>query len=431
MPKTTEHAPRFEALIDGMLPFNSFPALPDLPKNGMPMGPTNDGIFTFNPHEWQRKRIIESPGVAIMGKRDQGKSALAKNIAWYYSHMHTRPNDPDSPLQRIWIDDIRAHEWTDLALSRGFEPFVVRNARLNPLDKRMDESDQKQVVELMLRQADDARLGFNGTDTAVLIEAISHMNSPRDSRPSIHALARVLVEADLQMPELYQDAGLRLPFTEGEFRDAKLSLATRLSNLIRAEYSTVFGQETNQSVYDAISKQFVVADYSGAPEQVIRLMQLIFWSWKKQASENKTDLMTNMTISDEMYRLMRIPEIAQTLSDTIKQVRKSGEIIILLTHAIRDFAFEGDAGRIALGILAETPVKFVGLMEPSDADDVMEMTDCSKKVRDAITKLPPFHFMAFIGQQEPFIFKADIPEKVLALTRTNQALEQITGRETH
>ena len=233
------------------------------------------------------------------------------------------------------------------------------------------------------------------------------------------------------MPELYKDAGLRLPFTEGEFRDAKLSLATRLSNLIRAEYSSVFGQETNQSVYDAISKQFVVADYSGAPEQVIKLMQLIFWSWKKQASENSTDLKTNMTISDEMYRLMRIPEIAQTLSDTIKQVRKSGEIIILLTHAIRDFAFEGDAGRIALGILAETPVKLVGNMEPSDADDVMEMTDCSRKVRDAITKLSPFHFMAFIGQQEPFVFRADIPDKVLALTRTNQALEQITGRETH
>ena len=420
--------PVFEAIVPGLMGFNPYQPVPNLPKKGVPIGRTKDGPFVFNPHAWQRARLISSPGIVIMGAKDHGKTSLAKYIAYLMGSLNAFPSDPTSRKTRIWVDDSKAHEWAALAKHFNSEPFHVRNARLNPLDTRMALGDQEFIVRRILEQASGRPVDEQGK--SVLSSALESLRSSGVA-PSLHQLVHVLVNHETMQPAtLYDGTDVRLPIPAEEFRQHALDMALRVSNMLRGAYGSIFGQGTDQTVFAALAQQMVAADYSGANEDVTRIMQMLFWIWKRNASENRGPQMVDYNVYDETYALLRHIEFTRPLSDTIKRLRENASTVVLITHAIRDYkSIGGEAGSLAYSLLSDMPIWFVGKMTEKDAQDVQDHFNCSRAVRDALTSLPFGMFMAFIGDLEPFPFQVMLTPQAKELTFSNQALRDRLGVE--
>jgi energy-coupling factor transporter ATP-binding protein EcfA2 len=421
-------APVFESIVPGLLSMNPFQVSPDLPKYGLPLGITKSGPFYYNPAMWQALQLITSPGIVIMGEKDCGKSSLAKLLAYLHRYLHVRPNDPTSRLTRAWIDDSKAAEWASLARYYDSEPFVVAKARLNPLDRTMDLGDQEFLVARILEQVSGAPLSQAGRNVlSGALQAIVDRNMP----PSLYKMAEILSNPELVLPpRIYEGASERVYVDPVDFKADISQVSMQLSNMLRGPYGKVFGSETDKSVYASLSQQMISADYSGADEDVIRIMQMLFWMWKKKASLAKSESMVDLNIYDETYALLRHIEFTRPLSDAIKKMRENASTVVLITHAIRDYAsIPGEAGRLSLDLLRDMPVWFVGRMIADDAHDVQNHFGCSNAVRHAITRLPPGTFMVFIGELEPFAVKILPTEKALSMTFSNQALKERVGEK--
>lgn len=418
--------PVYETIVPGLMPFNAFQIVPPLPRSGLIIGAHKDGPFFFDPHAWWRARLIDSPGIVIMGAKDHGKTTLAKYLVYLARTLRVNPHDPSSRLTRVWVDDFKMHEWAKLARYYGCEPFEVRKARLNPLDTRMELGDQEFIVRRILEQASSQQLSEE--ERSVLSSAIESMRR-RAVTPSLHELAETLVNADhLQPATLHARTETRLPVPEERFRSHALDLAFRVSNMLRGPYGEVFGSDTDTTVFEALEQQMVAADYGGANEDIVRIMQMLFWIWKRAASESGSELMIDYNISDETYGLLRHVEFARPLHDTIKRLRESASTVILITHAIRDYAsIDGEAGKYARSVLNDMPIWFVGKLSGDDAADIQQRFNCSDVVRQQIASLPYGTFMAFIGDLEPFPFRLMLTPKAREFTFSNQALAAKVG----
>lgn len=436
-------------VVGSMTPLN--PVIPtsarQLRKSGAPFAFCRDDVVHWAPKHWVADGLMNSPGVAIMAPKDHGKSAIGKGTAVYTACTRTVYGDPDSPMQRVWVDDSKDHEWTDVTrlvprhidengvVTEYCEPSSIVGAQLSPLDPRQDPAEQILVTRLLLSQAArETGEPITKYITMSVAAAVEYMRT-HDVYPALNPMTELLNNppSELEPPRLFEGTEARIQFDDrADFVRHCREAAMMLYHVLNGPSGKTFGGSGKQgSFFDAMDQPMTTLDYHLARPEVKTVVHMLAWLHKKNI------LGVDASWFDEAWGLLEDPIFAAELRELLKFIRARNQFVGFNLHRPQDLRAisNPEAAEIALGIVKDCPAWIVGQQDHDDALFIQQhwqtkRVGCSDRVRMEIEQLPPREWYIFMeGLSEPLRVTTFFPRNLLDALFTNQAAEKATGRK--
>lgn len=435
-------------VVGSMTPLNPFmpTSARQIPRSGPPFAISRDAPVHWAPKQWKAAGLISSPGVVCMAPVDHGKSAIAKGTAVYTCGTRAEWGNPDSPMQRVWVDDSKDHEWSDVThlipryvsddgvVEEYCEPFSIVDAEMSPLDPRQQPGDQIMVTRLILSQsAKDTGEPVTKYTTMTITAAVEYMIK-KEIYPSLHAMAEILNNppSDFDPPVLHSGTADRVAFADpAEFVRHCRETAMLLHHVLNGPMGRTFGSGKRGSIFDAMDQPMTTIDYHMARPEVKTVVHMLAWLHKKSI------MGVDASWFDEAWGLLEDPFFANELRETLKFIRARSQFVGFNLHRPQDLKAitNKDAAEVALGIVKDSAAWIVGRMDHDDALFVQEhwatkAVGCSDQVRLSIESLPPRQFYLFMeGLKAPLHITTVFPTNLLSQLFTNQATERATGKK--
>lgn len=319
------------------------------------------GAFTYDAFELYEQGVITSPNMVIAGQLGRGKSALVKTFALRQMTFG----------RRVVIMDPKG-EYGPLAEACGFTAIRLAprgRIKLNPLDKRIGQTEQLRLLQAVAATALDRSL--KPQERTALERAL--VDAGKGSEPTIpRVVAHLLDPSESSASEVATDRSTLIEWGR--------EVAFELRRLVAGDLRGMFDGKTSRSI--ALSGDLVVLDLSAVYDSdALGILMTCAAAWLHglvtQGGTRRT-----IFVVDEAWAILGNLGIAKWLQSSFKLSRARGLQNIAVMHRFSDLAATGSEGsqqeRVARGLLSDAETKVVFAQSHSEVTatrDLLGLTD--------------------------------------------------------
>jgi type IV secretory pathway VirB4 component len=319
------------------------------------------GAFTYDAFELYQQGVITSPNMVVAGQLGRGKSALVKSFALRQMTFG----------RRIVVMDPKG-EYGPLARACGAETIRLSpggTVRLNPLDKRIAETEQLRLLQ------------------AISAAALDRSLKPVERTALERALSQASTTGEATIPQLVEcllnptaDAAAAVAADPASLTEWGREAAFELRRLVSGDLRGMFDDVTSASV--DLDSPIVVLDLSAVYDSdALGILMTCAAAWLQGLLARDSSRKTIFVV-DEAWAILCNLSIAKWLQASFKLSRARGLQNIAVMHRFSDLAATGGQGsqqeRVARGLLSDTETKVVYAQphgEIAATRDLLGLTD--------------------------------------------------------
>ncbi|WP_216853238.1 ATP-binding protein [Phytoactinopolyspora halotolerans] len=329
------------------------------------------GAFCFDPWELYRRRAITNPNVLLAGVIGQGKSTLAKALAWRSLPFGRKVYIP-ADVKGEWTPVVDAADGTVIRLGPGLP------TRLNPLDEgirptSLDKAEWRTLVQTRRRQLMGAICETVLGDALAPVEhtalttalTVAERSTATPTLPYVvqHLLAPSPLATDLSADEV------------DVLRDDGRRVGHALQRMINGDLAGLFdGPSTTRFDPDAAMVSLDMSAF-GEDNENLPVIMTCASSWMEGALQDPT-AGQRWIIYDEAWRLMAVTALLRRMQAQWKLSRAWGLANMAVIHRLSDLDAIGDAGSearaLAAGLLADCSTR---IMYRQETDQLAQSTE--------------------------------------------------------
>jgi hypothetical protein len=422
----------------------------------------------------KRLGIIDSPVIVIIGRKNHGKSVLAKSMTLRMSALQTRQNALEGMLaNRTWIQDRKRSsgrgeyaDVTEFLMAEAIDLAHVGSINIFDVKMGMDEMD---MVDTALAVANDVlERKLQRFETLAIQVAVHHMfhEMPAIASPDVlEMLLRAPKKASLrkyfnfvdgEFVKRFKAAHLSLDYVDvinkqlsslpksdqaalltdeqvfAQFVEDSALMSACFGELLRATYGGQFGSE--RSLYDLLTDTVMHFDWSEVTGKAGDLLEAMMYKWQRIGMERNIPALTpDLVVGDEEASAISRLTHAQFKDEYVRKARAYSFVDINVTQWSTDYVNLGEPGS-ALRTYGQNinngfGMRIIGAQPPTD-EIRHEITRHGVSDEDAwtTTTLPIGCWGIHIpGQKMQFVQHVVLPSERTVI-ESNQANMAVTER---
>ncbi|WP_246211454.1 ATP-binding protein [Phytoactinopolyspora alkaliphila] len=354
--------------------------------------------FCYDPWELYRARVITNPNVLLAGVIGQGKSTLAKALAWRSLPFGRRVYIPGD-VKGEWTPVVEAAGGTAIRLGPGMP------ARLNPLDvgvrpTGMNDGEWRSLVQSrrrqLLRAISETVVGDQlvPTEHTALATALS-VTERSTITPTLPAVVNHL----LRPSPLTTD----LPADEVEvLRNDGRRVGHALQRMISGDLGGLFDGDSTVQFDPHLPMVSLDMSALGEDNENLPIIMTCASSWLEGALQDPSGG-KRWIIYDEAWRLMSVLPLLRRMQSQWKLARAFGIANMAVIHRLSDLDAIGDQGSearaLAAGLLADCSTRIMYRQESDQLVHSAELLGLTSTQRDVLPDLNTGEGLWRIGER--------------------------------
>ncbi|NED97139.1 ATP-binding protein [Phytoactinopolyspora alkaliphila] len=356
------------------------------------------GSFCFDPWQLYEARAVTNPNVLLAGVIGQGKSSLAKAIAWRSVVFGRRTYVPGD-IKGEWTPVVEAAGGSVIRLGPG------RSTRLNPLDegarpgnisdaqwRTLVQTRRRQLLRAITETVLDGPLAPTEHTALTTALSIAEQSTATPTLPDVvqHLLAPSPLAADMSADDV------------AALRDDGRRAGHALRRLIHGDLAGLFDGPST-TVFDP-SRPMISLDLSafGENSEALPVIMTCASSWMEGALQDSRHG-RRWIIYDEAWRLMAVTALLRRMQAQWKLSRAFGIANMAVIHRLSDLDAIGadgsEARALAAGLLADCSTRISYRQESDQVANSANLLGLTSTQRDLLTDLGVGEGLWRIGQR--------------------------------
>ncbi|NDL57002.1 ATP-binding protein [Phytoactinopolyspora sp. XMNu-373] len=354
--------------------------------------------FCFDPWELYRARIVTNPNVLLAGVIGNGKSSLAKSIAWR-SLAFGRKTYVPGDIKGEWSVVVEAAGGKVIRLGPGLP------TRLNPLDEGtrptgLSDTQWFTLVKArrrqLLRAIAETVLGgpLAPTEQTALTTALA-VAEGAGGTPTLPTVVQHLLAPSPLATDLSSDDVAVL-------RDDGRRVGHALARMVHGDLAGMFDGESTTRFDPGLPMVSLDLSAFNENDEALPIIMTCASSWLEGALQDAQSGL-RWIIYDEAWRLMSVTALLRRMQAQWKLSRAWGIANLAVIHRLSDLDAIGDAGsesrELAAGLLADCSTRIAYRQESDQLGQSAALLGLNPTQRDIIGELGVGEGLWRIGQR--------------------------------